>query len=291
MLTNKRHAMLHAVVLALLPYTAWLSVALVALVTLRKGAHEGFYILMGAMIAHYTLSLWSMPFTIGAINTVLTFAPCYLAAYLLRLTASWRSVAGIFFLQVVVAVVLIQVLIPDFIMVQYQYIQTALKTMQDESALLEFVNDKAGLNSAVLANYLFGIQIVGIIISALLSLMLARSVQSRLFYPGGFREEMLAVRGDKMGFLILLVMFYAANQGNVLAMNLLPVLMFYFLLAGLSLAFNLLARKKMRGSILLLVTPLLLLPFIMLPFYVVIGSLDCLFNFRLYLPASAGKST
>jgi len=67
--------------------------------------------------------------------------------------------------------------------------------------------------------------------------------------------------------------------------------MFYFLLAGLSLGFSVLARKTLMGSLLLLVVPLVLLPFVMLPVYVIFGSLDSLFNFRLYLPTGAGKRT
>ena len=45
LLENSRHAMLHAVALSLLPYTAWISVTIIALITLRKGWQQGFVIL------------------------------------------------------------------------------------------------------------------------------------------------------------------------------------------------------------------------------------------------------
>jgi len=291
LLGNRQHAILHAVILALLPYTAWLSVAVIALVTLRKGGREGSVLLISAMLAHFALSLMSLPPAIAVANTLLTFVPCFMAAHILCLTANWRAVAAVFFMQVVVAVGLLHVLMPDFIMAQYLYIQTAISSMQTESALLEFVNDKTGLNQLMLANYLLGLQAVGIVLSALSSLMLARSVQSKLYYPEGFKQEMLTLRGNKIGLLLLFIMLFAANQGSVLAMNILPVLMFYFLLAGLSLGFSVLARKTLMGSLLLLVVPLVLLPFVMLPVYVIFGSLDSLFNFRLYLPTGAGKRT
>ncbi len=290
-LENNRQALMHAVILALLPYTTWLSVAIVALVTLRKGGRDSRLLLVSAMMAYFALSLVSMSATLATVNTFVVFVPCYLAAQVLRVSASWRAVAGVFFLQLVTAVVLIQMLLPDFVLAQYSYIQTALSNMQTDSALLGFANDTSGLNRVMLANYLLGVQAVGVVLSAIFSLMLARSVQSHLYYPGGFRHELLSLRGDIAGLLLLIIMLFAANQGNVLAMSILPAVLLYFLLAGLSLGLKILAMKNMLGSTLLLVTPLLLLPFIMLPVYVIFGSLDSLFNFRLYLPTGVGKRT
>ena len=101
---------------------------------------------------------------------------------------------------------------------------------------------------------------------------------------------MLTFRGDKVALLLLVGAFIAANQHNTIAISLLPVLMFYFLLAGLSLSFNVLAKHRPVSSMVLLIASLLILPFIMLPVYVIFGSLDSLFNFRLYLPSDAGKT-
>ena len=143
----------------------------------------------------------------------------------------------------------------------------------------------------MLANYLLGVQAVGVMLSSILSLALARFVQSQVYYPGGFKQEIFNLRGDKVGLVLLLAMMFAANQGNVIAIDVLPALLFYFLLAGLSLGLNVLAMKKPLGSMVLLIAPPLLLPFVMLPAYVIIGSLDSLFNFRLYLPAGVGKRT
>ncbi len=290
LLENKWYAMLHAVSLALLPYTAWLSVAIVALVTLRKGWRNGGWLLAPVIAANIALSMASTTAVIAFVNALLMFAPSYLAAVVLRMTTSWRAVAGVFFLQVVVAVSLLQLFMPDFIMAQYLYLQSVLREGQIESALLTFINDKAGVNQLILANYLLGLQAVGVVFSACIPLMLSRSVQSQLFYPGGFRHEMLLFRGDKMGFLLLITLLMAASQHSLLAIGLLPLLIFYFLLAGLSLSFNLFAKQKPRYSVALLVAPLFLLPFIMLPVYVIFGSLDSLFNFRLYLSSDAGKT-
>ena len=290
LLENSRHAMLHAVALSLLPYTAWISVTIIALITLRKGWQQGFVILAPVILANFALSLVSTTVVIALVNALLVFVPCYLAACVLRTTTSWRAVSGLFFLQVLVAVLLLQTFMPDYIMAQYLYLQTVFREVQTDSTLLAFINDKTGLNQMILANYLLGLQAVGVVFSAALSLMLARSVQSQLFYPGGFKSEMLRFRGDKVSLLLMAILLFAASQHSMLAISLVPMLVFYFLLAGLSLSFNIFAKQKLRYSIVLLVATLFLLPFVMLPVYVIFGSLDSLFNFRLYLPAEAVKT-
>lgn len=290
LLGNKWHALVHAMALALLPYTAWLSVAIIALVTLRKGWREGGWLIIPVMIAHVALSLTSLNAAIGLINTLLTFMPCYLAACALRSTISWRAVSCVFFMQAGLILVMVQLWFPDFVAAQYLYIQSAINEMQSDSVVMSFINDKTGVNQVILAGYFLGLQAVGVIFSATLSLMLARSVQSKLFNPGGFRQEMLMFRGDKIGFLLLAIVTIAAYQQSILAISMLPMLVLYFLIAGLSLSFNVLAKKRPLSSGVFILSTLILLPFIMLPVYVIFGSLDSLFNFRLYLSSDAGKT-
>lgn len=290
LLENKWQALLQSIVLALLPYTSWMSVAVVALVTLRRGWRDGGWLLVPVIIANFALSLAYTTPTIALVNALLVFLPCYLSAVTLRLMANWRAVAAVLFLQVIMVVLLLQIFMPDFVMAQYLYLQTVLRDVQADSALLAFISDKTGMNPMVLASYLLGLQAVGVVFSACISLMFARSVQSQLFYPGGFKREMLAFRGDKVGLLLLVILLIAANQQSVIAMSLVPMLILYFVLAGVSLSFNILAKQKPWRTIVLLVATLILVPFIMLPVYVIFGSLDSVFNFRLYLPSDAGKT-
>jgi len=290
LLENERYAMLHAVILALLPYTAWLSVAVVALVTLRKGWTKGALVLIPALGAYFVLAYSSTALIIALLNASLVFMPAYLAAGVLRMSVNWRFVIGSFFVQALVVVVLLQLFMPNFIAAQLVYVQAALRELQGDSALMELINNKAGMNQMVLASYLLGLQIVGVVFSACLSLMLARSVQSQLFCPGGFRREMLTFRADKIEFVFLVILFIGAIQQNVIAMSLLPILIFYFMLAGFSLSFNVLAKQKPLSLMIVSIASLVLLPFVMLPVYVIFGSLDSLFNFRLYLLADAGNT-
>ena len=289
-LENNRYALLYAVFLALIPYTTWLSLAVIALVTLKKGWREGALLLMPVATAYVGLLLAQEPTIIAIINTLLTFLPCYIAACVLGLTVSWRAVAGVFILLAGLSALVLQLTLPEFVVTQYQFLTAAIAQARPD-LLAKVLKDTGDYNQLIIANYFFGFQLISVFLSAALPLITARSVQSQLYNPGGFRQEMLALRGNKIGLLIMSILLIAVNQQKLIAMNVLPLVIFYFLLAGLSLSFQALAEKKIRGRFLLLVAPLIVLPFVMLPVYVVLGSLDSLFNLRLYLPSNAGKTT
>ncbi len=290
LLENNRYAVFCALFLALFPYTTWLSLAIIALVTLRKGWRDGAMLLMPVLTAYLTCALVSFSVCSSIINTLLTFLPCYLAACLLGLMVSWRSVANAFFVLLILISASLHVFVPEFITNQYLYLYKVIHEAQPE-LLSKYLNDVNGYNQTILANYFFGLQWVSLFISVIMPLLMARFVQSRLFYPSGFRHEILTFRGNRMGLFMLVMMLFAVSQGKVIAMNALPILVFYFLLAGLSLSAHLLVRKKIRGGIVILAMPLLLMPFVMLPVYVILGSLDSLFNLRFYLPLNVGETT
>ena len=289
-LVNKRYSLVLAVFFALLPYTTWLSLSIISLVTLRKGWREGALLLMPVMTAYFARALVSAPTIVAIVNTLLTYLPCYLATCVLGKTTSWRSVAGFLGLALACCVILLQFLMPDLISAQFQYVSSVIREMHPD-AFARFMDDTRGISQQVLANYFFGLQLVGLVFEATLPLALARAVQSQLYYPGGFKQEMHGLRSNKAGLLMLVVVLIAVSQNKVIAMNVLPLFVFYFLLAGLSLTAHALGKKKIRGTPLLLVTPILLVPFVMIPVYVILGSLDSLFNLRLYLPTNAGKTT
>ena len=291
LLENDHHALAYIAVLALIPFAAWLAAAIIALVTLRKGWFDGLKGLMVAIVVLLALSLMSISFSAAVVTVVMAFLPCYLTAGVLHLTASWRVAGSVIVLQALLVIALMHWFAPEFIMNQYQYIQAILKELAQEgtdSSVSSLLNNQSTLNQLVVANYLVGVQSVSIVLSAITSLLLARSIQSRLFYPEGFRQEMLAFRASGLGTIVLVIALIGAYQHNPLAVSCLPILVTYYVSAGLSLSFSILAKSKGIGTLVLLMLLLVLLPFVMLPIYTIFGALDSLFNFRLHLPFSAG---
>lgn len=287
---NKWHALGCALLTSIAPQTIWLSVTIIALITLRRGWQDGGWLMAPVMVVNLTVNLLNTTPTFALFNAVLLFVPCYLAAYLLRALESWQAVAWFFIMLVVLMAVIVQNMMPDFVLAQYQYFLKVLRELDPNGPLIGYIDHKPGMNQMIIASYCLGIQAVSLILSSLFSLLLARSIQSRLFYPGEFRQEMLRFRADKLGLLLLTLLVIAAWQQSLMAMSILPLLVFYFLLAGLSLSLNLMTKQKLKYSALILMVPLLFVPFIMLPVFVIFGSLDSLFNFRLYLPSKAAKT-
>lgn len=288
-LDDHRYALALTAILSVLPYMGWLALALIALVTLRKDWRLAGIMVLPAIIGNMLLSLKLAPISGAFFGALLNVIPCYFAAMVLRQTSSWRAVAiGLFALAVGGSCVL-QMISPEFIVNQYMDLKTLIHNMGPGQVNLLDVWEAREVSPLKLANYLLGVQVASIAFSVMVPLLFARSVQSQLFYPGGFQQELLNFRGDKISLAVLVLLSAAAYSNWHLAMNSLPLVMFYFILAGLSLAACLLSRIRPLGVLVLLLVPTVLLAWVMLPLYVLLGAFDSLFNVRLYLSSKTGK--
>jgi hypothetical protein len=289
LLDNKKYAILWSTILSVIPFASWLSVALVCLVTLRKGAKPGFEVLIPAMVIHSVPLLMLFSLKTVFVNVLIGYLPCYLAAITLRKSAKWQYACGALFLQSLIGFALIQLLAPGFVVSQFNHFKQILSQFQEYQQLIEY--STGGLSLASLAQLFFGIQILSVIISLMISLIVARSIQSRLFMPGGFNQEMFEFRGGRLAFLILIVVGFGTYFQVPVATNLLPLILAYFFLSGFCLAYYVLAKKWQFRVLILLSLLLILKPFSVAFALIVIGSIDSLFNIRLYLPARASEST
>jgi hypothetical protein len=289
LLENKQRAILVAIILSILPFASWLSVALVSLVTLRKGAKAGFEVMLPALVVHSVPLMMLVSLDSALANTLISYIPCYLAALTLRRTTSWQSVSGVFLIQAFIGFTVLQLMAPDFVVDQYNQFKNILAQFQEYNQLVASSTD--GMSSFILSQLFFGLQILSVIISAMISLLFARSIQSKLFMPEGFRNEIAEFRSGRLAFLVLATISIASYFGVPHAIYLLPLILSYFLVSGFSLAYFVLARKRQVRVAVLLLLLILLKPSFVLFAYIVFGTLDSLFNFRLYLPARVREST
>ena len=285
LLENKQQAIVFALVFSILPFASWLSVALVSLVTLRKGARAGFDLLLPALVVHSVPLMMLIPLSSALINTLIAYLPCYFAALALRKTEKWQAVFGVFLIQAFLGCLLIQLSVPDFIVLQFNQFKSVL--MQYQELVDSGIDD---ISSLSLAQLFFGIQILSAIVSSIISLMFARSIQAKLFLPGGFKNELLAFRSGKLSLLVLIMVSLGTYYELPLAINVLPVVLCYFLASGFGLAYYALARKSQVKVFILLLLLILLKPTFVLFAYIVCGAVDSLFNFRSYLPERMRES-
>lgn len=285
LLENKQRAIVFAVIFSILPFASWLSIALVCLVTLRKGARSGFDVLLPALVVHSVPLMMLIPSSSALINTLIAYLPCYFAACALRKTEKWQGVFGVFLTQAFLGCLLIQLLAPDFIVMQFNQFKSVLMQYQE---LVETGMDS--ISTLSLAQLFFGIQILSVIVSSIISLMFARSIQAKLFLPGGFKYELLAFRGGRLSLLVLIGVSLGTYYELPLAINLLPLMLCYFLASGFGLAYFIFARKSQVKVFILLSLLILLKPTFVLFAYIIFGAVDSLFNLRSYLPERVRES-
>lgn len=288
LLEKKQYAIVCAVLFSVMPFLSWLSVSLVALVTLRKGAKCGFEVLLPAVVMHSVPLLLLVPFGFALLNTVIAYLPCYFAALVLRRTASWQLVLGAFLLQACFILLLISVFFPDFASDQLSQLKVMLAQYPVYQTLADTHSE--GLVVSVLSPLFLGFQILGIIVSSVVSLMFSRAMQAKLFLSGGFVKEVSAFRCGKLSFFILVLVSLAAYYNMSLGISLLPILLTYFLISGYNLAYFILAKKRQVSVAILLLLIIFLKPTFILLAYIVFGSLDSLINFRMYLPTVVRES-
>lgn len=282
LLENKQQAVIYAVIFSILPFASWLSVALVSLVSLRKGAKAGFDVLLPALVIHSVPLMMLIPIPSAIINTLITYLPCYFAALTLRSSEKWQVAFGVFFLQAFLGSLFIQLLFPDFIGKQFEHFKIILTQYQ------EIVNPNV-MNSLIWPQLFFGIQILSIFVSAIISLMFARSIQAKLFFPGGFGNELKAFRSGKLSFLVFIGIFILFYFEIPLAINMLPLVLCYFLISGFGLVYYIFSRKNQVKMFIGLMLLIFLRPtFICI--FIIIGLLDSLINLRFYLPKRASES-
>lgn len=287
-LENKQHAVIAAAVLSVLPFASWLSVALVAFICLRKGAKTGLEIMVPAMVIHSVPLMMMVTVDAAIINTLIAFVPCYFSALVLRKTASWQWVGGVIFLQALIGSLLMQGLAPELIGAQFRQFSQALSQFQEYQQLLAVSGNN--LTSSLLAQLFFSMQLSSIVVSALISLIFARSIQAKLFVPGGLKRELFVFRCGKVALSILMVVALGSYYQISVAINVLPLVLGYFLVSGFSLSYFVLARKRRFRVAALLMLLVLIKPLFVLAAYIGLGSLDSLFNFRHLLPSWVKES-
>jgi hypothetical protein len=285
LLESKRRAMAYAVIFAILPFTSWLSIALVSLVTLRKGARSGFDVLLPALVIHSVPLMMLIPASSALINALLAYFPCYFAALSLRKTEKWQMAFGVLFIQAFLGCLVIQLLTPELIVDQFNQFKAIL--MQYHELVDTTLFD---MNSLVLAQLFFGIQILSIIVSSIISLIFARTTQAKIFLPGGFRNELMTFRSGRFSFLVFVGILLASYYEIPIAINVLPMVLCYFLASGLGLVYFICVNKNQFKIFVLLMLLMFLRPTVVLCTYIVIGSLDSIFNFRAYLPSRVRES-
>ena len=268
----------------------WFSVVIIGLVTLRKGAWEGFLVLLWStlpavvllFLGHFhpdVFPLYWLPFVWNVLAGTLIV---WVLSLILRHYVSWVLVVERATLVAVLTVFFVNIKFPSFGVWWANEVvgQTMKKIFQGLNLTHEQLDDLVQFFS----QYITGFLAVVTLLAILTELALSRWWQARLYNLGGFRKEWLSLRLRYFDSIFLFVCILGIFLGFDVAKSILPVLMFPFLIAGISLTHGYLDLRNAHKGMVILFYLLLWISVMIFPWFliilVVMAVLDSMMDFR-----------
>lgn len=217
---------------------AWLGAAVVALVTLRKGAYQGVLVMIWALLPALLYA------QMGDIGPLTTLIGALLVASVLRVSAYWPFA------------LLVAVLcggLTGLLMLSAAGQAYVAEILRVTSEFLAQLQHQAGEDAALAVVTPTALQIAGLLgLSATSTIvacvLLARWWQSTLYNPGAFRSEFLALRMPPLLTVLLLAGIVGlSSQGTDYRFWAL-ILVLPFVITGFALAHAVVASKKLGGT-------------------------------------------
>ena len=275
-------AAVSALLALLFPPFAWISGAVVALVTLHLGEQRGIQLMLFAALGTGLLS-WLVLGTplVALVLMMVLWLPVWLVSWVLKRTVSLslalQLVAGMSMLLILV----FQLFYPQLQLEQGQLFKDAMEQMMAEQPASV---DREALNQAIdtILSWLPGIMASGLLFTVVFSILLGRGWQAALYNPGGLTKEFNDLRLGQGPALLATVLLLAAgiSSSDLLIMLVLVVLSIY-LVQGMALVHGLVAIKGINKSWLVgFYFLMFLLPQLVLMPLAVFGLTDAWIDFR-----------
>lgn len=265
------------------PPASIVSSASVALVTLRRGAKEGLYVLVCACLAAAVLSIFlKIGYQFALLYGLVLWIPVWLISVVLR---EGRNLG----VAIEMAVLLGVVAVVGFYLYQSQPAQIwggVLAAMMQPmlEARPDVPVEEIKQSAQAFAHFMTGAIAAGSVYGLLFGLFLARWWQAALYNPGGFRAEFLAMKGHaKLAMATILLLAVAALSSGILAeisWNMVLVLFVLYTFIGTAvLHANFAAMKGSRFMVPFLYLTLVLIPHVMV-IIAIVGLTDNWLNLR-----------
>ncbi|NOY73358.1 MAG: hypothetical protein GXP14_13490 [Gammaproteobacteria bacterium] len=271
-----------------------LMAAVIALVSLRKGALEGFVILAGAGIVatvlNFILSQNTNFVVFSLVFFVIMVVPVWGLALLLRRTVSLGHVLAASVVMGMVGVAGVYAVIDNPADQWYEMLSISIGDQLNDPRFSMFDAGEVDAYLKTLAGWMTGLLVAAITSIYLASLLLARWWQALLYNPGGFKKEFYEARvGRHIGITALLVFVGALFGSGFLAemmSNMLWLFSFIYLIPGLAIVHSMIAMVSAAKPLFIVFYLFLaVLPQIAI-LVALVGWVDTWFNFRAKLGSS-----
>lgn len=283
-LQKRINAILMALLFAALPFFGWVSGVVVALVTLRKGVAEGSMIMLWSVLPAVVMVFHGGSWMPLVGDIFLGSVMVWIMAALLRRYVSWSLLIYCLTLLGLFVVVGIHLTVGDVPAWWLQHF--AGQIQQVESSVNLPANTQQEMSSVLkrIAQVAIGLQVMMYSLSVVFEIFIARGLETLLDRSEQLRQECCRIRMNIFASLVLVACAVLSRVGPPVYLDMLPVILLPFILAGISLIHAWMRHKKVAQSwyftfytAVLLAT--LLLPTLLL-FIVFVGLVDSIVNFR-----------
>lgn len=263
-----------------LPPMIVFSNAAIALITLRKGWQHGIIYSLIATSALVIISvLKNLDAGSGVIAGIVTWLPIVLVTSILALTNSWTKTLQLILLVAIVGVLLFHMMYPNAATFWIQLLEPVKPLLK---AAYEFNDAKIDEVIKNASQWMTGSFAAALALITIISLIIARSWQARLYNPGGFGEEFRQIRlGKQVAIGLLVGIAIAVLSNNQLITELIMVALAIFMFQGISLVHAIVKQRAMNHGWLIAFYVLMFLMLIqMIVLLATIGIIDNFVDFR-----------
>jgi len=274
-------ASLFAMLSLILPPLSYISGALVALVTMRRGISEGAVIaVISAVVLTLVAQLSTGSMVIGFVFAIMVWLPVWILSIVLRQTVSMMLTVSVAALIAAIAVVGFHVMVTDTLSWWLNIIDqlaASISKSGGDATHFEVMREN-------IAQFMTGLMATAFFLSMILSLFLGRWWQAILYNPGGFKTEFHAFRLDKTAAIVGSLILIWASVNSVpgsLAIDLSFVVSVFGSVAGLALIHHFVAVRQMNRA--WIITLYLLLMFVapqLLLILAIVGFADAWLDIR-----------
>lgn len=235
---------LFAVLSLVIPPFVFLSNAAVALVALRQGYNQGIIVaLISSIVFAVIAMLLQQNFLTGLASALQQWLPMILFATILTRTVSWACTLQAMLLIVVGGLIVFHLSISDAQEYWKDTISHLVDVFSKEQA---WSKEDSRKFIEVLSTWVSTIIAVGLLVSWIVSMFIARHWQAMLYNPGGFGEEFRELRlGKVLAIALLIVVLLFVMTDSQLFADLSIVGMTVYFFQGLALIHGLVKKLQM----------------------------------------------
>ena len=235
------------------PPAAWISAAVIVLMTLVHGPKSGLITTalssLGAAI--FSVIIFATP-QVAVIFVLLAWLPAWLIAMVLRQTVSMAYSLQVLTAVSLLSIALIYSLFPNFGELWREpldHMITELVRQSDEFSLAELKQTQDWL-----IEFLPGLFVSSIMFGSIISLFLGRWWQAVFYNPGGFAKEFQSLNLGKISALVAIaIMLIAAIANNVFAIALVTVVFVLYGMQALSILHAAINIRQLNAAWLLVI--------------------------------------